>query len=70
MKSPAGVKRQLFFFLPFFIERINGITMYIWMLGEECKPIIVCNANKPFHFPFPGMVTELTIVNGDLTAFR
>jgi hypothetical protein len=29
-----------------------------WLLGEECTPIIIRDANKTFHFIFPGTFTR------------
>jgi hypothetical protein len=28
-----------------FIERINGISIYPWLLGEKCKPLIIRDAD-------------------------
>jgi hypothetical protein len=33
-----------------------------WLLGEECKPIIIRDAYKALHFVFPGTFNDLTIV--------
>jgi hypothetical protein len=31
-----------------------------WLLGEECKPIIIRDANKAFHFAFPETLARLS----------
>jgi len=33
-----------------------------WLLGEECKPIIIRDVDKTLHLVFPGTLTGLTKV--------
>ena len=41
----------------------------LWLLGEECKPIIICNGDKTLHLVFPGTLNDLTKVKRRLDLF-
>jgi len=40
-----------------------------WLLGEESKPIIICNADKALHFVSPGQLNDNFVKSVGLTLF-